>query len=344
MNAASAGAPALPPWLVGHWQRLWRAERRGRLGHAWLLTGPVGLGKRLFADWLAAALLCRNPGPDGAPCGLCAECQLLASGNHPDLLRVVPDPESKSGDITIDQMRDLHALETLTCHRGRRKVIEIVPAEAMNRSAANSLLKMLEEPTEGTLLVLIGDDATRLPATIRSRCQHLSLVPPPSEQALPWLEQRLPAPPAPITRLLRLAGGAPLRALEIADPGYLGVRDQAFAQFLSLARGGADPLAVALTWQALDVPMLLETVLGWVCDIARLACDPRAPWLADPDLREPLAALVAQLPPERLHDYMRELMRARALAQSPVNKQLLLESVLIRWVLVTGAGAPSGVA
>lgn len=323
-----------PPWLEAPWRRLWRAHRGGRLGHAWLLSGPVGLGKRLFADRLSRALLCQQPAEDGSPCGHCGECRLIDAGNHPDLQRLVPDAESASGEIKVEAIRELVGLENLTSHRGGHKVIQIVPAEAMNRAAANSLLKTLEEPTDRTLLLLIADDATRLPATIRSRCQQLALVPPPQAEALPWLTAALGSAPAAPELLLRLARGAPLRALTLAQADYLELRRQGFAQFLAVAEGREDPLAVAAAWLSKDVPMLLENTLGWVCDIARLAAAPGADARDNPDLSAALRALAARLPGERLHEYARQLMRARALAQSSVNKQLLLESLLMRWALL----------
>jgi DNA polymerase-3 subunit delta' len=337
------GDPTLdfPPWLDAHWQRLWTAETRGRLGHAWLLAGPAGLGKRLFADRLTQALLCLHPGAEGTPCGTCSECHLFMAGNHPDLQRIVPDAESASGDIKVDAVRALVALESLTSHRGRRKVIQVVPADAMNRAAANSLLKTLEEPTQGTLLLLVSDDATRLPATIRSRCQHLVFVPPAEAEALPWLAATLKDAPAPPELLLRLARGAPLRAREIARAEYLELRRQGFARFLAVAEGREDPLAVAASWQSADAATLIEAALGWLCDLARLAGDPRAADLGNPDLREPLQALAPRLPVQRLHEYLRLVMRARGLLQSSVNKQLLLESLLIRWALLAAAGAKS---
>ncbi|WPL15519.1 DNA polymerase III subunit delta' [Thiorhodovibrio winogradskyi] len=335
---ATAGRE-LPPWLVGHWQRLWKAQVKGRLGHAWLFTGPVGLGKRLFAERLARALLCQHPDEDGAPCGVCSECHLIDAGYHPDLQRIVPDAESASGEIKVDAIRELVALENLTSHRGGYKVVHIVPAEAMNRAAANSLLKTLEEPTERTLLLLIADDASRLPATIRSRCQHLVCVPPPEHEALPWLAAMLQSPPAPPELLLRLARGAPLKALTMGQADYLSLRRQGFQQFLGVAEGREDPLAVAAAWQSLDMPLLLELALGWLCDIARLIGDPQAQYLSNPDLHDALLALALRLPSEKLHEFLRHCLRAGSLQQGSVNKQLLLESLLIRWALLGAAGA-----
>lgn len=325
----------LPPWLERPWASLWQAQQRGRLGHAWLLAGSRGLGKRLFADYLARALLCHEPASDGRPCGVCAECRLLASGHHPDVWRLGPDAESASGEIKVDAVRELVDAENLTAHRGRWKVIQIAPAEAMNRAAANSLLKTLEEPTDRTLLLLIADDATRLAATIRSRCQQHVFLPPPEDQALPWLRRQLDHPPAAPELLLRLSQGAPFKALQLADGTYLKAREEGFREFRGVADGRRDPLLAAATWQASDPGELLDAVMSWLCDIARLCADPQASFLSNPDLREPLAALASRLPDEAVHAFLRQVMRARTLVDSPVNKQLLLESLSLRWAMLS---------
>ena len=104
---------------------------------------------------------------------------------------MVPDPESKSGEITIDAIRDLTDRVALTTLRGTRKLALIDPADRLNGAAANALLKTLEEPAGDTLLCLIAEQPGRLPATIRSRCQLLRVPIPPADQALAWLTPRL---------------------------------------------------------------------------------------------------------------------------------------------------------
>jgi DNA polymerase-3 subunit delta' len=330
---------ALPPWLTGHWQHLWRAYLSGRLGHAWLLTGMSGLGKRLLAERLTQALLCSKPADDGAPCGGCGECRLFAAGNHPDVQYVTPETESTTGEIKVEAIRRVIDLENLTPYRGRRKVIHLYPADAMTRAAANSLLKTLEEPTESTLLLLIAEEASRLPATIRSRCQRLMFVPPAEPEVLPWLTGQLEHPPASPELLLRLAEGAPLRALELAQPEFLSRREQGLKQFLAVAWGQQDPLAVAAAWQSADARLLLELCLSWLCDLARLSGDPEVVFLSNPDQRETLQGLAQRLPGAALHEFLRQALRMRTLTQSSVNKQLLFESLMIRWaILASGSG------
>lgn len=324
-----------PPWLAKHWQCLWQAQRKGRLGHAWLLTGRPGLGKRCFAEHLTQALLCPHSAEDGTPCGACQDCRLLRSGNHPDVQRVVSEAETALGEIKVDAIRRVVELENLTAHRGRYKVIHIDPAEAMNRAAANSLLKTLEEPTDLSVLLLIADDATQLPATIRSRCQQLIFLPPPQHQALPWLRERLKQPPVSIELLLRLAEGAPLRALELAQPEFLSAREQGLNQVLAVAQGRQDPLAAAAAWQALDPQLMVKLYLSWLCDLARLQADPQVVFLGNPDQRATLLPLARRLPGAALHAVLQQALHAQTLLHSSANKPLLLESLMIRWAMLT---------
>ena len=325
------------PWLQPHWQRLWDAHRDGRLGHALLLTGPPGIGKRHFADRFAAALMCDNPGADGQPCGVCADCTLCASGNHPDLTRLEPDAESKSGEIKVDAVRELCSRQALTASRGPRAVLRIAPADAMNPFAANSLLKTLEEPADSTLLMLVAENPSRLPATVLSRCQLLTMLPPDANSAGAWLSSRLGARKLDARLLLRLAHEAPLRALMLADVQWLRLREDSFRHFQAIAEGRADPLSTAGAWQQLDARLVLEWLAGWVSDLLRLGCDRNVGYLNNPDQRSELSAMAVRLAPAATHRYLQQVLRARALATSSINKLLLFESLLVRWArLATG--------
>src|SRR5687768_12580266 len=136
----------LLPWHSAHFSHLIALRDQGRLGHAYLLEGPRGLGKRAFALYLARALLCQRP-QAGHPCGTCQSCLLLAAGTYPDLWQVEPEEDKRA--IRIEQLRDTVDFMSRTAGPGSRKVIIISPAEAMNVNAANALLKALEEPSPG---------------------------------------------------------------------------------------------------------------------------------------------------------------------------------------------------
>ena len=181
---------ALAPWQQRVYDQTVAALDAGRLGHGLLLCGPAGMGKRAVALRLAAHVL--NHGAD--PAARQRNAQLIAAGTHPDLQFTSFIP-NRTGDtlrteIVIDQVREISQKLALTPHYGVAKVVIVDPADAINRSACNALLKTLEEPSPGRYLWLLSADPARLPQTIRSRCQRLEFRMPPREEAMAWLQAR----------------------------------------------------------------------------------------------------------------------------------------------------------
>lgn len=233
------------PWHEAQWRQVHAWTESGRMPHAVLLAGAPGLGKEAFARRLAHALLCTSPlGPD-SPCGACASCRVMGQGAHPDYVELTPEEAGKP--LRVDAVRELTAHLALRSAMGRRKVVLIHPAEAMNRSAANALLKTLEEPQGESVLLLVSHVPSRLPATVRSRCQRLSFRAPPLAVAKSWLVSHL-SEPGDAERFLKLSGGAPLAALSAAQSEALeGMRKvEEGVSALLAARG--DPVAVAESW------------------------------------------------------------------------------------------------
>lgn len=207
------------PWLEPTCRMLSQRIDAQRLGHAPLLHGPRGLGKRALGDWLARRLLCSEPNGDD-PCGECRACRLIDNGTHPDLF-TVEVAEDKQG-IGVDQVRDLIERLQLTASMSSHRVGLMPQADAMNTNAANALLKTLEEPPAGAWLVLIAEQPARLPATIRSRCQQLPLRPPDAATAGRWLAAERPDDGDSQRRAaLELSGGAPLAARDMLASGGL---------------------------------------------------------------------------------------------------------------------------
>src|SRR5690554_6066875 len=211
-------AEQLLPWCEPQWQRLLQQREADRLPHALLLSGPAGTGKAIFAEVLASLLLCHQP-VGNAPCGHCHSCELHAAGHHPDLVRVSPEAEGKP--IKVDQVRVLIDHLHSTAQQGGYRVVIMEPAESLNTSSANALLKILEEPGENTVLILISHQPGQLMPTIRSRCQRIDFTIPSAEQATAWLADTLGLDSDRAHQLLRLSHGAPLKARRLYESDML---------------------------------------------------------------------------------------------------------------------------
>ncbi|MGB1884063.1 MAG: hypothetical protein ACPHUF_09185 [Gammaproteobacteria bacterium] len=175
------------PWLESAWRQLQQRQHAGTLGHAYILCGPEGLGKFDFSLQFSRWLLCERLPESDRACETCRGCTLSAGGSHPDLNVVSIDDDRKA--LLIDQIREVGDYYTLKSHQGGAKITIIDSADTMNRHAANALLKVLEEPPPGAVLLLVSSEPGRLPQTILSRCQRLDLKVEDFASARQWLEQ-----------------------------------------------------------------------------------------------------------------------------------------------------------
>jgi|DEB19_MinimDraft_2_1074335.scaffolds.fasta_scaffold02078_2 DNA polymerase-3 subunit delta' len=195
----------LAPWLQVQLESL-----LSQRGHAWLLSGPSGLGQFDLALALARAWLCEAPSPQGA-CGLCSSCHAVDVHTHADLRMLIPETLSinlgwpldqktqedldnkkrkPSKEIKVDAARDVVSFSQLTRSRGHTKVVLVFPAERMNGITANTLLKTLEEPPGEVKFILATESAQQLLPTIRSRCQSHTMRWPAFEESLAWLQSQ----------------------------------------------------------------------------------------------------------------------------------------------------------
>jgi len=344
--------PFVHPWNLGVATSLTRDQTR--LPHALMIAGPRGIGKNDLAAWLAQWLLCTDPDLASGPCGKCQSCRLFIAHTHPDLHGVQPEsvfkhsnsllahyahrypPEDKTAGskdstvIRIDQIRALIASSQTRPQIALRKVIVLSPADALNTNAANSLLKLLEEPPPDSYLILVTHRPSRLPATIRSRCARIDLHIPKQEPALSWLQsQQIPAEEA--GRLLAVAGGSPLEALEMANSGFLAQRDQLLSDLESLAARKGDPVACAGRWKQLGAEVSLRWMQGGLADLIRLQLQPGANPRNNPDLGPRLQALEKRLHLKQLFGLWEAVSRDRQAVGSAVDEQLMLENLLILW-------------
>ena len=204
--------------------------------HSLLILGAAGTGRRELALWLAAERLGSpvfRPAADGEGYEPAA----------PDFLGLVPEIDKTGKEkktLSVDQIRDqLIPFMNMTSHGNGARVAVLYPADAMTVNAANSLLKTLEEPPAGSMIILIAETLAGLPPTVVSRCQRVRLAPPATPEALAWLADQVPG--EDFTRLLDFAGGAPLAALALHYEDFAGfakksagIRNFEFVDFVGI--------------------------------------------------------------------------------------------------------------
>ncbi|MDR1890322.1 MAG: DNA polymerase III subunit delta' [Zoogloeaceae bacterium] len=342
---------------AGSWRRLqdWRA----RLPHALLISGARGLGKQALARAFAASLLCEAPQVDGSACGKCPACHWFEQGNHPDFRMLTPEAlrvateEKKPGKaektaqtdetekaeksnrsgqrIVIDQVRELDEFFAVGTHRQKSRIILVYPAESMNREAANAILKVLEEPPENTLFLLVSNEPMRLLPTLRSRCQNLAVPLPAVAEAEAFLAASGLSEAA---TWLALAGGAPELALQLAAKSA----DWVLPLTDALQRG--DRLEVIAAAANLEktlkavkgenpLPQFVDWAQKWLVDLNLAAQNlPIRFYLAQ---RAKIEALAKKSQPMKLARFYRQLLQLRRESEHPLNLRLFLEQFLFRY-------------
>jgi DNA polymerase-3 subunit delta' len=232
--------PSETPLLVGHTQAaamLTAAYKAGKLPHALLVAGPVGIGKATFAFHLAHHLL-KHPNNETAPEALAAPdpssslFRQIATGSHSAVLHLTRPMNEKSKSfktvVTVDEIRKVSRFLSMTSHDGGYRVVIIDPADDMNTNAANALLKNLEEPPARTLFILVVHAPGSLLPTIRSRCQLVRLAPLASDELMQVLAatgQKLPADLAAQEALAARAGGSVRTAILLAQYGGIEIAE-----------------------------------------------------------------------------------------------------------------------
>ncbi len=206
-----------------------RSIQQGRLAHAWLLTGPAGVGGLALAREFAKALLC--DAEQGRPCDECRQCQRVDSGHHADVMVI---SATGTGSIGIEAARDLQAAANLQPYEASGRVIIIDDADTLTREAANALLKVLEEPHPNVTLILVTANDEAILDTIRSRCQIVPLRPIPFDQVAEALREN-GADDDDANRLAKLSGGRLEYALSLlADTAPLDARRAALDEILAV--------------------------------------------------------------------------------------------------------------
>ena len=242
------------------------AAESGRLHHAWLLTGPQGVGKATLAWRMARRLLAGAGGNDLATPAV----RRIVAGSHADVLTLEREVDTRTKklrrEVAVDQVREIAGFLHLTPAEGGWRVVVVDGAEDMNRNSANALLKVLEEPPKRAVLLLTSDAPGRLLPTIRSRCRRMRLAPLSEDEMDAALRHLVPEQDAAGRRELALvADGAPGRAVALAEEGAL--------VLAALARSvlGAERLGVARMHEVADQATRGDTAFSTFMDLLQSA-------------------------------------------------------------------------
>jgi DNA polymerase III subunit delta' len=319
-----------------------QARRRGRMAHAYLFVGPLGVGKRLFAHELAKTLLCETMPAEGVPatrpwqaCDRCAACILVEAGTHPDFFQV-GRPEEKN-IIPLEVMKWLCQGFSLTPARGRGKVAVVDDADDLEKEGANAFLKTLEEPPPRSLFILVGTSVDRQYATIVSRCQVVRFTPLPEAKVIELLRKQGIDDESILPRLARMSGGSPGQALALADPGLWEMR-----QILldGLSRPQPNTVVLADQWnefvekagkeasvQRKRATLVLRLLVEFLHDAVTVRCGGK-PRFNEPGEVRQIQDLLKRADTERLLAMIERCMEADAHLDRYVQVSLVIEGLL----------------
>ncbi len=316
------------PWQASHWQQLQAAYAQRRLPHALLLNGAPGMGLEQFAYSFAAKLLCKDKQHSQTACGLCKSCLMFQAGSHPDIRNI--QPEEKANQIKVDAIRSLIDYIHIKSQYDGYKLAIINPAEAMNRSAANSLLKTLEEPPPDSLLILVCAQVSLLPVTIRSRCQRLNFPPCHDAKTLEWLQLRLKDQQVSAEELLEMAQGEPLKALSMLESDELQQKQMLLDDLDSLRLQQCDPVKIAAKWLAHDAIEVSRQLLFIFTAMSRLKLGAATD---NSTIQRHLQRMINGLDLAQLIKCYDVLLQHYYALGGPINlnKQGLLEDFIISW-------------
>jgi DNA polymerase-3 subunit delta' len=322
--------------ILGHqWAVELLAEQaaHGGLRHAYLFTGPSGVGRRTLALRLAQAVNCLQPPIPGQPCGTCSACTRLEKMQHPDLAMI--QSEQAGGTLKVDQVRELQRSLSLSPYEAKYRVALLLRFEEAHASAANALLKTLEEPAPKVLLLLTADSVESLLPTIVSRCEVVRLRPLPLAEAVEGL-QGWDIPAAEAQLLAHLSGGRPGYARRLHEQPELLEQRQGWLNELSslLSSSRLERFAYARTAAkaALDDKEALRSCLQvWSSfwrDVVLLSSGAAAP-LTNLDLAAQVEKLAAGLGLDKARLILDRTEQTLSLIDRSVNTRLALENLML---------------
>lgn len=316
------------PWQQAPWQQLWQSAQHQRLAHAFLLSGPPGLGKTLFAEQFAQALLCTQKTAEvSIACQDCHSCRLFRAQTHPDYLVVTPEKSGKT--IKIEQIRTaIDRLNQTTL--SSKQILILYPAEKLLNAAANALLKSLEEPSPNTFFLLLSEKPGLLLPTIRSRCQHIRFYAPSPQVGQAWLKKQWPSEIDYLDERGRLADHAPLQVLHHFKTGFFTQYQALVADLVALIRQEQDPIQLVERYLKKEEWVELPTQLMHITQ--RILSQQLGFYRADLPVEPNFVYLANHCQPHFLLCYFEQLLDRQHHQAISLNQQLMLEDLFLAWI------------
>ncbi|MDO4434695.1 MAG: DNA polymerase III subunit delta' [Alysiella sp.] len=319
-------------WQEKAWQQI--GNHWAQMPHAWLFTGRENTGKTAFACHFAQALLCENPRDNHDACGVCPSCHLFEQGTHPDFYALTPEePETdvsarKLLQIKIDAVRAVLAPLWQTSVRGGRRVVLVQPAESMNIQAANALLKILEEPPQAVVFLLVTHHKDRVLSTIKSRCRQFALPAPTQAQSLSYLTEQGTENAA---ALLAFHSGAPLFE---GQPEHDVLRDKLLALLAEPRLLAILDYAAEFDKQKWALAVFLDWLDKWLIDVSLVAQN-MSP-LYYPHHAGAAKKMAEKTNPATLFSLSGSLNRLKPYGHHSLNVKMQIEYLLSEYLSVVG--------
>lgn len=315
------------PWQESNWKAISELIVASKVPQAFLLYGIPGLGKHQFADYLAKTLLCSAR--KTVPCEDCRSCHLFRAGTHPDLYKLIH--LEKSQQIKIQQVRDVNSRVCQKSQLDNAQVIIIEHADSLTHGAANSLLKILEEPPGDVIFILVTNHFHRLLPTVRSRCRLFSFQSVGSQRTSQWLKDA----GHDIDNLPESCLGGPLQLKTLIEDDYLTRQKKWIDDLCALSLDKCKAIAIASTWQGEGESLffLLDTLYSWILDVVKLTLIGDVVRLQNEAMRETLKDWSKNCQTMDLQNYLAKIVNLRALTneKANINLQLSLEALLLEW-------------
>jgi len=304
-------------WHKETWDKFVKARTHGHLPHALLLSGVGGIGKLALAKSMVKSLLCLKP-ENYQACDNCQGCKTYESDANPDYLQV----ELLEGkqQIGVDQIRQIANFLNYTRSFNAYRVILLNPAERMNKNAANSLLKSLEEPTNNTVIILLTESLGSIIPTIKSRCQLLPIATPTKKQSIDWLQAYEPVISNPESAL-EIANGKPLYAIDI-DENIVKSREELAVDILDITLENKSISEIAKKWEKFDLTSLLNWQITWVQSYIKNT----------QNITSTQLKIKEKIPSSHQWELYQALLVQKGLVHTSVNTLIFVENMLISWL------------